>query len=911
MVLSADLVSQFAKITNDEKAKTVETLRGTTVKNGDTICVQLDGSPDGVLTPVITTTELGEDERVLVEIKNHTAIVIGNISSPTGENKDYKHLTLETLTVTDKMTSLRADIDNLTAVDAQVTGTLEGNEATIQRLSSDNATLKLADATILTSYDATIENLNAKKLSADEAEFKYVNIEAANFSKAAMEHLYAESGLIRDVVVGDQTITGELVGVTISGDLIKGNTILAEKLVIKGEDGLYHRLNADGEVLETEQTDQNSLNGSVIMAKSITAGKVAVDDLVAFDATIGGFTITKDAIYSGVKESVANATRGTYLDNDGQLAIGDSNNYVKYYKAADGRYKLDISAESLTFKATYTKDRNYVLVSKGPRNVQGKINGWNYAKFAFSTGIASGTTLTLSFDYAITPMPSHITFYIAKTSGDLAANANYVHIPISTASGKLKHTFTLSKTVDGAWGLHIYAGRCDASAGLTSSNTLIVSNVKLEKGDSATAWSPAPEDAFTCATNYLNFDTSGLVVGDFTTGTLGRNVLVGSDGVYIRNGTTTLAYFKENSVSLGVNSEQSTIYLCSGNGRIAYHSSSYTFGSPLVATTPVLTTIKALDVYSASNVTMTTPGKIVLDAGDLVYVDGLLRVKGAIECGSLGAKTLGTANVNAIQFNTNSARIYAPVNGTNHNMFDITGSSMWLNYSGWASNTCSANYGGSTIFLESKNQIYFDYAIGSTSDRIVMDHAYSAGCLRPNVDSRSTCGYAGYKWYRVYNYTSACTTSDARDKYDVTPISELGAPKTYAARRAGSVAESNDNVLERLYAGLVPKVFRKKKEVKDQIHVGFVAQDIGSALEEMGLDEEHFGFLIHDSWSVEERDENGEIMTDENGNPVMNEGEEYGLAYEEFIALNTHMIQKQQKTMDDLTRRVEELEKGA
>ena len=52
-------------------------------------------------------------------------------------------------------------------------------------------------------------------------------------------------------------------------------------------------------------------------------------------------------------------------------------------------------------------------------------------------------------------------------------------------------------------------------------------------------------------------------------------------------------------------------------------------------------------------------------------------------------------------------------------------------------------------------------------------------------------------------------------------------------------------------------------------------------------------------------------MTDENGNPVMNEGEEYGLAYEEFIALNTYMIQKQQKTMDALTRRVDELEKGA
>ena len=61
-----------------------------------------------------------------------------------------------------------------------------------------------------------------------------------------MEKFYSESGLIKNVVVGDQTITGELVGVTIRGDLIEGNTIKADKLVIKGEDGLYYKLNTNG-----------------------------------------------------------------------------------------------------------------------------------------------------------------------------------------------------------------------------------------------------------------------------------------------------------------------------------------------------------------------------------------------------------------------------------------------------------------------------------------------------------------------------------------------------------------------------------------------------------------------------------------------------------------------------------------
>ena len=64
---------------------------------------------------------------------------------------------------------------------------------------------------------------------------KYASIDFSNIGIAAMKKFYSESGLIKNVVVGDQTITGELVGVTIKGDLIEGNTIKADKLVIKGK----------------------------------------------------------------------------------------------------------------------------------------------------------------------------------------------------------------------------------------------------------------------------------------------------------------------------------------------------------------------------------------------------------------------------------------------------------------------------------------------------------------------------------------------------------------------------------------------------------------------------------------------------------------------------------------------------
>ena len=207
-------------------------------------------------------------------------------------------------------------------------------------------------AETIVSINNELQNIYNNYLKSETADIKYANIDFSNIGKAAMEYFYAHSGLIKNVVVGNQQITGELIGVTIKGDLIEGNTIVAEKLVIKGDDGLYYKLNTDGMGVEAEQTEYNSLNGSIIRAKSITATKIAVDDLVAFGATIAGFNITDEAIYSGVKESALNTTRGIYLDKDGQLAFGDSNNYLRFYKDSSGRYKLEISAESMNFSST-------------------------------------------------------------------------------------------------------------------------------------------------------------------------------------------------------------------------------------------------------------------------------------------------------------------------------------------------------------------------------------------------------------------------------------------------------------------------------------------------------------------------------------------------------------------------------
>lgn len=211
---------------------------------------------------------------------------------------------------------------------------------------------ELSEVTFVSPTESYVQQvyrrLYADKLDVTDADIKYAQIDFANIGKAALEQFFAKSGLIEDVVVGDQKVTGTLVGVTILGDSIKGGTVIADKLVIKGEDGLYYKLNTDGNTVEKEQTDYNSLDGGVIRAKSITATKIAVDDLVAFGATIGGWHIADGGLFSGTKESVSNTSRGAYLGSDGQLNIGDSDNFVMFYVDNKGESHLAISADKFT-----------------------------------------------------------------------------------------------------------------------------------------------------------------------------------------------------------------------------------------------------------------------------------------------------------------------------------------------------------------------------------------------------------------------------------------------------------------------------------------------------------------------------------------------------------------------------------
>ena len=159
--------------------------------------------------------------------------------------------------------------------------------------------------------------------------------------------------MIEHLTIKEANTTGALVAVTIKGDLIDANTLKAETLILRGDDGLYHKINlVAGTFTETEVIPDDKIHGSAIAANSITANQIYVTDLSAFGAKIGGFVIDDDSIHSDLKDSVNNLSQGIFLNSDGLMSVGDESNYIKFYEDETDeskKYKLEISADSIKF----------------------------------------------------------------------------------------------------------------------------------------------------------------------------------------------------------------------------------------------------------------------------------------------------------------------------------------------------------------------------------------------------------------------------------------------------------------------------------------------------------------------------------------------------------------------------------
>ena len=382
--------------TVDEQGNTIQQMDNTIIQQGNSI-IQMNTSINQHETTINQhDTKINQQGDQIVSI-NNTIISQGNSIEANHNSIIAQGNQIDSMnnTITqhgNNITSMNNTIQQHGNKIDQNSNTITQQGNSITEMNSNitilNSGFTIKDGVITGLSKAVVDNLETNNLNAH-----YAQIDFANIKMEAVGKLFSDSGIIKDLIVGDQSITGELVGVTIKGDLIEANSLKADRLVVRGEDGLYYKLNIDSLGQATVDSDpkyQNGLDGSVIVANSIVAEKIAVDDLVAFGATIGGFNIDTHSLHTHLKDSIDSSASGMFMDDTGQLVFGDGNNFIKYFKDTNNQWKLVIrsnqismSSSSKTIQEEFDELESNtiknvdVLYALGDSSTQAPTTGWS------------------------------------------------------------------------------------------------------------------------------------------------------------------------------------------------------------------------------------------------------------------------------------------------------------------------------------------------------------------------------------------------------------------------------------------------------------------------------------------------------------------------------------------------------
>lgn len=330
--------------------------------NDGTAWVHIDGGVDE--TPAELTINAKKGDTVRMRVSGGRAYLIGNSTDPPASGMVVSGMGRSVRSIADilqanKITANTAIFEHLIANEGQIK-TLKA-----EKLDVDVANMK----------QATIDTLKAGTAQVQGLDAAYANIDGANIGEAFIGNVFTKNAMIDGAIITTLNAAGEIIAVKLNADYIEANSIKVDRLILLGQDGLYYTLNTNGETTEADQTLLNSLNGSIITARSITASKVAVDDLAAFKATIAGLILQDGTIHTVGKTSAISTVDGFYIgsadgsgpledmsgdvlladndddfdtssDNSDGIAIGNGTDYLRFVNG-----KLQINSDGLRVNA--------------------------------------------------------------------------------------------------------------------------------------------------------------------------------------------------------------------------------------------------------------------------------------------------------------------------------------------------------------------------------------------------------------------------------------------------------------------------------------------------------------------------------------------------------------------------------
>lgn len=347
----------------------------------------------------------------------------------------------------------------------------------------------------------------------------------------------------------------------------------------------YGNVNLKGTVYATG----GSFTGDIV-ANSLTLGS----NVTIPEGNVAGFSsyIKKDVTLGYVSQG----SNGFQVSSNGLLKASNAIIYGTVY-ASSGSFSGTVYASSGSFTGTVNANAGIIggCTISGNRlqvpsaNITGQLTSSQIASNSITSDkIYSGaiTTAKLSTDAIKSQNYSAPGYYddgyaqqgtyLNLLNGSLTSK----NLVIDTYGNvKLKGSVIATSGIIG--GCNISNGSLQVPAanitGTLNANQIIVGYNTLQSKLDSMATDIL--NAAKTATNYITMDYNGVMVSDTSQGSYGSNVLIASDGVNIRNGTTTVASFKANEIELGKGNKNSVIKLCDNIGTISAIKQEYEDGT--------------------------------------------------------------------------------------------------------------------------------------------------------------------------------------------------------------------------------------------------------------------------------------------------------------------------------------------
>ena len=505
MGLSYDLISEFVKITNDKKEKPKEgTVYATIVGSGDTKYVKIDGSD--LLTPMDTTTDIEDGERVTVMIKDHKATVTGNITSPSvssgtvntvvgnavGENFTVVNSQIENLVAKDSYLEnayvqnsqvVNSKIENLEAADSRIENSVIENfnviDGVVQDLRATNADIEVlhadfAEIKTLINGNLTSDNILAFKITADK-----VTVEDAFIKDAMIDTISAakiNAGRINTNMVsigsedGGMLITGSTqqftdkngnvriqIGKDASGDFT---------FILYGEDGRGQIINQNG-ITATAIGDGLIVDGMINTNANISGDKLNVSSVITNINNDNSTTIQSSKIYlDGQKQSleVAFNSLKTQVDTIQDITIsGDLTAVIEQVQTNTTKIEANASSistlisEDTAIKKQVTDLENNVIESNN--TLTSKYTTLNQSLEGFKTSVAdtyatkstvNDLSTNLSTNYSTT---STMNSAIDQKANEITASVSSTYATkneVKTLDDNLKGNYSTTEQMESA-----------------------------------------------------------------------------------------------------------------------------------------------------------------------------------------------------------------------------------------------------------------------------------------------------------------------------------------------------------------------------------------------------------------------------------------------------------------------------